>query len=175
MTAKVIHIRENSKCRRHHHQSVLTAQIILTLPHHLFLSVIALGKSSKLHCVCIELMNISFCLSDNTGVSMCRNQLDNITYEFVFISPVLTCLTWIVFEMEGIWPYSCCFVGCCFKDFFKTACSILVSFPSIFSPGVSLKSKWCNHTIVLIWLQLERIPIKLLTFLYLYFFHNLER
>ena len=28
-----------------------------------------------------------------------------------------------------------------------------------FSPGISLESKWCNHTVILTWLQLERIPI----------------
>ena len=34
--------------------------------------------------------------------------------------------------MGGRWPYSCCFVGCCFQDLFNTARSILVQFPSSF-------------------------------------------
>ena len=38
-------------------------------------------------------------------------------------------LTLIVFVMEGRWPYSWCFVGCCFKDLFKIVCSILVQLP----------------------------------------------
>ena len=35
-------------------------------------------------------------------------------------------LTWIVFVMGGRWPYSWCFVGCCFQDLFNIARSILV-------------------------------------------------
>ena len=27
----------------------------------------------------------------------------------------------IVFEMDGRWPYSCCFVGCCIQDLFNIA------------------------------------------------------
>ena len=39
-------------------------------------------------------------------------------------------LIWIVFVMCGRWPYSCCFVGCCFQDLFNIARSILASLPS---------------------------------------------
>ena len=49
-------------------------------------------------------------------------------------------LTWMVCEMGGKWIYSCCFVGWCFQDMFKTTCSILVYFFSglfsIFFVGV---------------------------------------
>ena len=38
----------------------------------------------------------------------------------------LVCLTWIVFVMGGMWPYSWCLVGCCHLDLFKIAHSILV-------------------------------------------------
>ena len=41
-------------------------------------------------------------------------------------------LTWIVFVMEGRWPYSWCFVGCCLQDLFNIARSILVQLPSSF-------------------------------------------
>ena len=41
-------------------------------------------------------------------------------------------LTWMVCEMEGKWPYSCCSVRYCFQDLFKTVYSILVVFPSSF-------------------------------------------
>ena len=34
--------------------------------------------------------------------------------------------------MKGKWPYSYCFVECCFQDLFKTAHSILLLFPSSF-------------------------------------------
>ena len=46
--------------------------------------------------------------------------------------PCLVCWIWMVLEMGGRWPYSCCFVGCCFQDLFITACSILVHLPSSF-------------------------------------------
>ena len=35
-------------------------------------------------------------------------------------------LTWIVFVMGGMWPYSCCLVGCCLQGLFNIARSILV-------------------------------------------------
>ena len=38
----------------------------------------------------------------------------------------------MVLEMRGKWPYSCCFVGCCFQDLFNITRSILVRFPSSF-------------------------------------------
>ena len=46
--------------------------------------------------------------------------------------PFLVHLTWIVCQLGAKWPYDSCFVGCCFQDWFKTAQSILVSFPSNF-------------------------------------------
>ena len=39
---------------------------------------------------------------------------------------------WVIFEMGCKWPYSCCFVGCCFQDLFNITRSILVQFPSSF-------------------------------------------
>ena len=41
-------------------------------------------------------------------------------------------LIFIVFVMGGMWPYSCCFVGCCLLDLFNIARSILVLLPSSF-------------------------------------------
>ena len=41
-------------------------------------------------------------------------------------------LIWMVLEMGGRWPYSRCFVGCCFQDLFSIARSILVQFMLIF-------------------------------------------
>ena len=35
-------------------------------------------------------------------------------------------LAWIVFVMEGRWPYSWCLVGCCHQDLFNIARNILV-------------------------------------------------
>ena len=68
--------------------------------------------------VCTESMIISLCWSANTGVSMFRSPLENITYEFVLTSSAVTnmfCSTWIVFKMGSKWPI---FVECFF--FFNT-------------------------------------------------------
>ena len=40
--------------------------------------------------------------------------------------------TWMVSELGSKWPCSYCFAVCHFQDLFKTACSILVKFPSSF-------------------------------------------
>ena len=59
----------------------------------------------------------------------------------------------------GKWPYSSCFVECCFWDLFKTLYSFIVLSPPCFSLDVSLKTNWCNHTVVLTRLLLGRIPV----------------
>ena len=69
---------------------------------------------------------------------MWRSPLETVAYEFVLTSPAvshISCiLFWMVLEMRGRWPYSCCFEGCRFQDLFNIARSILVQFPSsIFS------------------------------------------
>ena len=43
---------------------------------------------------------------------------------FVLTSPVMlymSCLYWMVYEMGGMWPRSCCFVGCCFLEFIQNS------------------------------------------------------
>ena len=54
--------------------------------------------------------------------------------------------------------YSCCFVGCCFQDLFKTAVNKPVKSSSC-SFSSMLKFKWRNYAIELTWLQLGRIPV----------------
>ena len=59
-----------------------------------FLTISPYGSSFKIsHLeaarVHIELMNISFCWSCNTGGSMCRSSRANTTYEFVLVFPAL--------------------------------------------------------------------------------------
>ena len=56
--------------------------------------------------------------------------------------------------MGDEWPYSCCFMGCCFHDLRKTTHRIL---ELVSSPRVSLDSKWSKHTVTLARLQLKRI------------------
>ena len=62
----------------------------------------------------------------------------------------LACLTWMVFEMGGRWPYSCCFVGgvasrICSKLHEAFLCSSHLAF----SPWTLLTFMWCIHTVVL--------------------------
>ena len=64
-----------------------------------------------------------------------------------------------VFEIEGKWPYSCYFVGCCFQDLFNIAHSILRSSHLAFSLCVLLATMWCIHTVVRIQLELGRNPV----------------
>ena len=49
------------------------------------------------------------------------------------------CLLWMVYEMEAKWLYSCCFVGCCFQDLIKTACSSILEINSL------LNYSWMNY------------------------------
>ena len=81
-------------------------------------------------------MYISPCWSANTGTSMCRLSLKNVTYKFVLTSVAvsrISCSSWMVFEMGGKWQYSCYFAVCCFQDLFNITRSILVQFHSSFS------------------------------------------
>ena len=61
-----------------------------------------------------ELLYVSSLWSANTGSSMYRVPLKNITYEFVLSSPAVSCMpcsSYLTFEIGGRWPYSCCFIG----------------------------------------------------------------
>ena len=41
-------------------------------------------------------------------------------------------LIWMVLEIGCRWPYSCCFVECCFQNLLNLSCSILLQFLSSF-------------------------------------------
>ena len=59
---------------------------------------------------------------------------ENIAY-WLLLQRYPTCLVRLILmicERVCKWPYSCCFVGCCFQDLFRTARNILVLFPSSF-------------------------------------------
>ena len=65
---------------------------------------------------------------------MCLGPEKKVTYVFVFASPAesLVHLTSHLKNHQSKWLYSCYFVGCCFKDLFKIACSILVLYQYTF-------------------------------------------
>ena len=78
--------------------------------------------------------------------------------------PYLACLIWMFLQIGGRWPYSCCFVGCCFQDFFNRSCSILAQFPSSFS-SIRLVSVHVMHSYIRIdtiaaWRKLHFIFIR---------------
>ena len=56
-------------------------------------------------------------------------------------------LTWVVLEIGGKWPYNCCFVGCCFQDFFNIASTF---FCCSFSLCILSAYMWCTHRVVFI-------------------------
>ena len=109
----------------HHHHVVPIARISLTLSRHFSLSFIASGRSSKLHPVSSH----SCCMYVRPGRPVGVHRSTSLMSLFLLLqqcSACLVCLTWIVFMMEGRWPYSWCLVGCCHQDVFNIARNILV-------------------------------------------------
>ena len=115
----------------HHHHVTLVARISLTLSRHSSLSFIALGRSSGQHPVSshscwmyVRAGRPAFarsCVGVHKSTSLMSSSL-----LFQQCPACLVRLTWIVFVIGGRWPYSWCLVGCCYKDLFKIARSILV-------------------------------------------------
>ena len=122
---------ERGIIHHHHYHVVPPAWISLTLSRHSSLSFIASRRSSGLYNVSSQ----SFCMWVRAGrpalARPCagahrRTSLMSSSLLLQQYSARLVRLTLIVFEMEGKWSYSCCFVGCCLQDLFKIARSILV-------------------------------------------------
>ena len=69
-------------------------------------------------------------------------------------------LSTMVREIGGKRLFNNCFVEVLFPGFVQSSAQhpCLVPMKVLFSPGVSLKFKWCNHTVGLIRQYLERIP-----------------
>ena len=94
-----------------------------------------------------------------------RTSLMSLSIILLLCPACLAYLIWMIYEMGDKWLYRDCFVAFCFQDLFKSSTSyyflqICLNLPILlFSPGVLLKSKWCNHTVVLTWLLLKRISI----------------
>ena len=127
---------EKRSCNRDYHQVTLLARISLTLSlsSHTSLSSITPGRSSRLHCVSIQ-SRFSSCWSANTNTSVWRGghrrtSLMSLSLQY---PACLVRLIWKVLEIGGRWPYSCCFLGCCFPGLFSIAHSILLQFHLAFS------------------------------------------
>ena len=112
----------------HHHHVILPVWISLTLSHHSSLSSITLGRSSILHPVSVQ----SFCRWVLAGCPTLACPCEGVHGRTLLMSSslllqqcplCLVCLIWMVFEMGGRWPCSCCFVRCGLQDLFNTAFS----------------------------------------------------
>ena len=113
----------------HHHHVVLVARISLTLSRHFSLSFIASGRSSGQHPVSshscwmyVRAGRPAFArpwVGVHKSISLMSSSL--------LLQQCLACLvrlTWIVFVIEGRWPYSWCLVECYRQELFKIARSI---------------------------------------------------
>ena len=112
----------------YHHHDVPLAWIFLILPRHSFLLSITSGRSSRLHPVSVQ----NCCKYVLAGRPTLPHSCDGVHKSTLFMSsPLLlqqcpACLVhliWMVSEISGRWPYSCCFVVCCHQDLFHRACS----------------------------------------------------
>ena len=119
----------------HHHHVVPLARISLTLSRHFSLSFIASGRSSGLYPVSSH----SYWMYVRAGRPAFARSYVGVHRSTSLMSSSLllqqcpACLvrlTWIVFVMEGRWPYSWCLVGCCRQDLFNIASSILMQLQS---------------------------------------------
>ena len=113
------------------------ARISLTLSLHFSLSFIASGMSSGLHPVsshsCWMYIRAGRPAFARPYVGVYRST--SLMSSSLLLQQCPACLvrlTWIVFVIGGMWPYSWCFVGCCRQDLFTIARSILMYLPSSF-------------------------------------------
>ena len=97
----------------------IETQSSLTLSCHPSLSSITRGRSSRLHLVFAQSWYMKATTDQPTlahlfvGVHK-RTLLMSLSLLLKQCSACLILLTWMVYEMEGKWLCSCCFVECCF-------------------------------------------------------------
>ena len=124
-------ITSKGKAYHHHLLVVPSARISLTLSRRPSLSFIASGRSPELHPVSSQ----SCCMSVRAGrpafARLCEgvHRITSLMTSSLLLQQCPARLVWltsIVFVMGGRCPYSCCFVGCCLKDLFNIAHSIVL-------------------------------------------------
>ena len=116
-----------------HHHVVPLAWISLTLSRHFSLSFIASGRSSGLHPVSSH----SLCMYVRAGRPLFARPYvwvhgsTSLMSSSLLLQQCPVCLvrlTWIVFVMEGRWPYIWCLVVYCLLDLFKIARNIIFDY-----------------------------------------------
>ena len=120
----------------HHYHVMLLAQISQTFSCHLSLSSITSGRFSRLHPRFIQSCCREVLVGHPTFLCLCEgvHRRTPLTSSFLLLHQCSSCLVhliWMVLEIGGGWPYSCCFVGC-FQDLFNMTRRILAQFPSSF-------------------------------------------
>ena len=115
----------------HHHHVVPLARISLTLSRHFSLSLIASGRSSRIHPVSPHncCMYVRACRPAFAWPYAGVHRSTTLMSSSLLLQQCPACLvrlTCIVFVMGGRWPYSWCLVGCCRQDLFNIARNILV-------------------------------------------------
>ena len=116
----------------HHHDHVEPlARISLTLSHLFSLSFLASGKTSWVHPVsshsCWMYVSAGRPAFARPYVGVHRST--SLIGSSLLLQQCPACLvrlTWIVFLIEGRWPYSWCLVGCSRQDLFRIARNIRV-------------------------------------------------
>ena len=145
----------------HHHHVALSARIFLTLSRHTSLLSIAFGRSSRLHPVSAQ----SCCMYVWPRCPAFAHPCEGVHRSTSLMSsPLLlqqcpSCLVHqilIVIMVDGWWPYSCRFVGCCLQDLFNIDTAFSCNCHQVFSPYIWLASLWCHHIAVSILLLLGR-------------------
>ena len=131
--------------QHHHHHVVPVARISLILSRHFSLSFIALGRSSDQHPVfshscwmyvragrpafarpCVGVHKSTSLMSSSLLLQQCP--------------ACLVRLTWIVFVIEGRWPYSWCLVGVAARTCSRLLAAFLCNCRLASSPAVLLES-----------------------------------
>ena len=113
----------------HHHDVVLLARISLTLSRHFSQSFIASSSSSGLHPVsshsCWMYVRAGRPAFARPYVWVHRRT--SLMSSSLLLQQCPACLvrlTWIVFVIDGRWPYSWCLVGCSRQNLFKIAIQV---------------------------------------------------
>ena len=121
------------------------------------LSAIRHYRSSLFSSLDAKFMNVNIYWSTNTGVSMSKNPLENVTYEFVLTSPAVHRM---YCSSYGLWDgmyvaLQLCFQRYCLQDLFKIA-----YFPSSFFSYRFVKVQVGQNLIVeMTRLQLRRMIV----------------
>ena len=141
-----------------------------SLSSHQSLLSIAPGRSSKLYPVSAQSWCQYVLFDQPTLTHPCegvhkRTLLMSLSLLLQQWPACHVCLIWMVCKMGGKWLYSCCFVGCCFQNLFKTARNIFVLYQSNFllcgnNSFISFKKHELCFICIAVEIQLEQMYLK---------------